>query len=64
MTVLGAPNTNHVLNPVLPVVAVGATPKYGKAVIWTVVAVETDVLGDVHAEDGVTELTGVPGSTL
>jgi hypothetical protein len=29
-----------------------------------VVAVDTDWLGDVHADPGVTEVIGVPGITL
>ena len=32
--------------------------------IFTAVAVDTDVPGEVHDEDGLTELIGVPGSTL
>jgi hypothetical protein len=37
---------------------------YGRASIFTAPAVDTDVLGDVHADEGLTELMGVPGSTL
>jgi hypothetical protein len=62
VTPLGAPGTNHDTNA-LPEDAVEG-PKSSDAAISTAVAVDTAVLGDVHAEAGVTASMGVPDSTL
>jgi hypothetical protein len=59
---LEPPYTNQELNGVL--VNLLWTPRKLEATILTAVAVDTEVLGDVHAETGVTEAIGVPGSTV
>jgi hypothetical protein len=62
VTELPPPNTYHELNTVPENLVCG--PRKGKAAMFTAVDVDTDVLGDVHADAGLTELIGVSGSTL